>query len=844
MGHVRVYTISDTIARYKRMRGYDVIHPMGWDAFGLPAENAAIERGIPPAEWTKKNIQSMKEQMKRLLVDFDWDREITTCDPDYYKWTQYLFLQFHKAGLAYQKEAFVNWDPVDQTVLANEQVSPEGLSWRSGAKVERRKLKQWFFRITKYTESLLKDLDLLKNWPDRVKQMQANWIGRSEGAEFEFLVSSHQENISNIKVFTSRPDTIYGVQYLAVSADHPLISEHYIPKELHSTVLTLAEKIKQEQQSVSDSNVGKTKLGTYTGLCATHPFTNEQIPIYLSSYVVSDYGTGAVMGVPAHDERDFDFVKWNGIVNGNEIKKVVSPVVKVVTENESKVFTELGILTESSGPYAGMKSEDAMKAIVLDAEKRGFGRRRVQYRLRDWLLSRQRYWGTPIPIIHCPDCGAVPVPEKDLPVLLPTDVSFTGRGGSPLSQINHWVECKCPECHGPGKREVDTMDTFVDSSWYFLRYIDAKNNNLPFAPELASKLLPVDVYIGGVEHAVMHLLYARYFAKFLYDCGMYESDKETLPGNGEPFKVLITQGMVHGRTFKDPQTLQYLKHEEIDLSDPSNPRILATSAQPLITYEKMSKSKYNGINPNEIISKHGADSTRLHILYKAPVSEVLEWEDISIVGIQRWLNRVWRTVCNVVESNDTNVKELKKWDIEKMNMEERNMYRVVNATLKEVTTSYDATYSFNTTISDLIKLTNQLVSAKLALGTDRKLSPVYHYAVRSLVKMLSPMAPSFGEECWEKLDCTGNSVFDETWDEFDENALAVDEVVCSVQINGKTRFTVNIPSSAISSPTTIESIIQSSPGGKLYLYEKNDISKVTRIIHVRGGKTVNYVFKK
>ncbi|RHZ72549.1 hypothetical protein Glove_242g131 [Diversispora epigaea] len=890
MGHVRVYTLSDTIARFRKMHGYDVIHPMGWDAFGLPAENAAMERNIHPADWTISNISLMKAQMEKILADFDWDREVTTCQPEYYKWTQYLFLQMYKANMAYQKEALVNWDPIDQTVLANEQVDSEGCSWRSGAKVERRKLKQWFFRIKDYAKDLLNDLDTLDKWPDRVKQMQRFWIGKSEGAEFDFVVNSGNYPFT-AKIFTSRPDTIFGVQYLAISADHPLVSKDFLPQDKYSQVFEFANQIKQ-QQKVLDMNDENFWKGINTGMFATHPFTGLPIPLYIASYVISDYGTGAVMGVPAHDKRDWEFFNRNFHDNDDNnnninIKRVVRPAkkqnkddkdVKDVKDDDNKIFTSFGILTENCGKYAGLTSKEAMKKIVHDAHKSGYGRWSIQYRLRDWLISRQRYWGAPIPMIHCSNCDAVPVPESELPVLLPTDVSFTGRNGSPLKQAHDWINCKCPKCQGPAQRDTDTMDTFVDSSWYFMRYTDPKNNLLPFDKEKASELIPVDMYIGGVEHAILHLLYSRFFTKFMFKQGMYlprnnnqnnnKNNVNNVQGQDEPFKQLVTQGMVHGKTFKDPITKRFLKPEEVDLTNPNNPIHISSGLTSLVSYEKMSKSKYNGVDPETTINKFGADATRLHILSKAPVSEVLEWEESSIVGIQRWILRVKRLVENIVENNHhlinndnnsnnnlpTSYDQNFVCDLNLMSNEEKNTYRIINNTIKEVTTVFESSFSFNTAISSLIKLTNHLTNINI-----KNTSSVYEYGLRSLVKMIAPMAPSIGEEFWETLNNhkqqqqsseTGNeikinTIFDESWPKVDEKAFSVEEVTCAVQIDGKMRFTIKLPTTMLHDNLLIESLIKKSKNNEKWFIDNNgNEKKIKKVIHVGGGKAVNFVFEK
>ncbi|HHP7232226.1 MAG TPA: leucine--tRNA ligase, partial [Xenococcaceae cyanobacterium] len=554
MGHVRNYVITDVIARLKRMQGYRVLHPMGWDAFGLPAENAAIERGIPPAQWTAQNIAQMRSQLQALGLSLDWDREVTTCSPDYYQWTQWLFLQFFQAGLAYQKEAAVNWDPVDQTVLANEQVDSEGYSWRSGAKVERKLLKQWFFKITDYAEQLLQDLDQLSGWPDRVKTMQANWIGKSVGAYLEFPIVGREEKIG---VFTTRPDTIYGVTYVVLAPEHPLTPQ----------VTTPEQKIAVEdfiQEVASESEIERTaedkpKRGIKTGGVAINPFNGAAIPILIADYVLYEYGTGAVMGVPAHDTRDFKFAQENDL----PIVTVVAPENSDPAELQLQAaYTDPGIMI-NSGQFDGTPSEVGKTKIIEYAEAQGYGKARIQYRLRDWLISRQRYWGCPIPIIHCPSCGQVPVPDRDLPVELPEQVEFSGKGASPLAKLEDWVNVSCPSCGEPAKRETDTMDTFIDSSWYYLRYTDAQNSDAVFDKNKVNDWMAVDQYVGGVEHAILHLLYSRFFTKVLRDRGLLSFD--------EPFKRLLTQGMVQNITYKNPTTGKYIPVTEVDPNDPKDP---------------------------------------------------------------------------------------------------------------------------------------------------------------------------------------------------------------------------------------------------------------------------------
>ena len=633
MGHVRNYTITDVIARLKRMQGYRVLHPMGWDAFGLPAENAAIKRGVPPSKWTYQNIEQMRGQLKRLGLSLDWDCEVATCSPDYYKWTQWIFLQFFQAGLAYQKEAAVNWDPVDQTVLANEQVDSEGRSWRSGAKVERKLLRQWFLKITDYAEELLKDLDKLSGWPERVKTMQANWIGKSTGAYLEFPIVGMDEKIG---VYTTRPDTVYGVSYIVLAPEHPL-TEQVTTSEQQAAVEAFVKEV-SNQSELERTAEDKPKRGIPTGGKVINPFTGEEAPIWIADYVLYEYGTGAVMGVPAHDARDFKFAREKNLL----IKVVVKPEDNNI-ETE-KAYTEPGVLVNSS-QFDGMKSTEAKQAIVDYAEQKGFGKARVQYRLRDWLISRQRYWGAPIPIIHCPNCGAVPVPDKDLPVELPENVEFSGRGGSPLAQLESWVNVDCPSCGTPAKRETDTMDTFIDSSWYFLRYTDANNDKQVFDSSKVNDWMPVNQYVGGIEHAILHLLYSRFFTKVLRDRGLLNFD--------EPFQHLLTQGMVQGLTYMNPNKGgkdKWIPSFEVDPNDPRDPQ----TGEPLQKlYATMSKSKGNGVAPEDVIAKYGVDTARMFVLFKAPPEKDLEWDEADVEGQFRFLNRVWRLVIDFVNNQQS-----------------------------------------------------------------------------------------------------------------------------------------------------------------------------------------------
>lgn len=763
MGHVRVYTITDVIARLKRMQGYRVLNPMGWDAFGLPAENAAIERGIHPAKWTYQNIAQMKGQLQKLGISFDWSREVTTCSPDYYKWTQWIFLQFYQAGLAYQKEAAVNWDPIDQTVLANEQVDNEGRSWRSGAKVERKLLRQWFLKITDYAEQLLNDLNQLSGWPDRVKLMQENWIGKSTGAYLEFPIVGMDEKIG---VFTTRPDTVYGVTYVVLAPEHPL-TLRVTTTERKAAVETFIKEV-SSQSELERTAEDKPKRGIPTGGKAINPFTGEEIPIWIADYVLYEYGTGAVMGVPAHDTRDFKFAHENNL----EIKTVIVPnhtdTAQSLNEPLKAAYTEPGIMI-NSGEFDGMDSNQGKQAIIDKAETEGWGKARIQYRLRDWLISRQRYWGAPIPVIHCPSCGTVPVPDADLPVKLPEDVEFSGRGASPLAKLESWVNVPCPSCGEPAKRETDTMDTFIDSSWYFLRYADAKNEQAAFEKAKVNDWLPVDQYVGGIEHAILHLLYSRFFTKVLRDRGLCNFD--------EPFQRLLTQGMVQAMTYKNPTTGKYIPPAEVNPNDPKDP----TTGEPLeVFYEKMSKSKYNGVDPLEVMAKYGADTARMFILFKAPPEKDLEWDDADVEGQFRFLNRVWRLVT---EYNGNAPKSIQT---DKLDKAEKDLRRAVHLAIKEITADLDGEYQFNTAISELMKLSNALTEAKCTN------SPVYGEGIKTLIILLAPFAPHIAEELWQ-IRGHQDSVHSQPWPKFDPNALVQDEITLVIQVMGKTRGTIQVP---------------------------------------------------
>ncbi|EAW08630.1 leucine--tRNA ligase NAM2 [Aspergillus clavatus NRRL 1] len=898
MGHLRVYTISDVLARFYRMKGHEVLHPMGWDAFGLPAENAAIERGIDPAEWTKQNIAKMKEQLRSISTSFDWDRELATCSPEFYEHTQRIFLMLHKKGLAYQAEAVVNYDPVDKTVLANEQVDANGFSWRSGAKVEKLKLKQWFFRITDFKEMLLNDLDSLAGgWPERVLAMQRNWLGKSYGAKVKFPVTvdgGYDENL-HVSVFTTRPDTLYGVEYIALSLDHPIVLK------AAEEDAALRKFLDEAASLPSDSKAGY-KLSSATAsnplyiIDKESPHIARKLPIFVAPYVLSDYGEGAVMGVPGHDSRDLAFFKEN--MNPESIPVVIESEHSAETNadnsdslvpaGELKAFTQEGVLTSRCWKYQGLHSREAKKQIVDDLNGIGHGEPVEQWRLRDWLISRQRYWGAPIPIIHCKSCGPVPVPDEQLPVQLPKIEGdwLKGKKGNPLESSQEWVNTTCPSCNGPAKRDTDTMDTFVDSSWYYLRFLDSQNKEQPFSP---STIRPVDIYIGGVEHAILHLLYARFIYKFLAQSELFPEIARTgdLPGPSEPFRTLMSQGMVHGRTYSDPSTGRFLLPSEVDLSNPNQPLITGTQVTPNISFEKMSKSKHNGVDPTSCALKYGADATRAHVLFSAPVSEVLEWDDSKIVGIERWFGRLWKLVVDAKQSLGASSFTVSQADVEASSGHATTLPALLQGisdsdadsvlhthqTVSSVTNCIEKNpYGLNTVISDLIKLTNTLTSSTPT-------SPqVLYLCVSSLIRLLAPVAPALASECWEVLhgpiirensstkptdEAIVPPIFDCPWpsppltDEQVNVLSARGGQTVAVQINGKLRFSVTIPRRL--SPTTpaesgdqpggatqeqdwIISRVLETDEGRVWLREKNDWEKRRRVVVVKGGKLVNIVF--
>lgn len=734
MGHVRNYSIGDVLARYKTMEGFNVIHPMGFDAFGMPAENAAIKHGVKPSDWTYSNMDNMKRQQREMGLSYDWDRSVATCNPDYYRWTQWLFQLFYKRGLAYKKKAYVNWCDTCGTVLANEQVI-EGKCWRCDSQVVKKDLSQWFLKITDYADVLLKDLDLLKGWPDRVKTMQENWIGRSEGLEFNLEVPELGEKIA---AYTTRPDTVYGITFLALAAEHPLIEKICENNPKAEEIKSFCHKA-QNQSEMERTSSESEKEGIFTGLYAINPFNGNKVEIWITNYVLAEYGTGAVIGVPSEDQRDWMFAaKYN-------LKVIITLQPKdkeLKLEDMTEAYVDKSGVLVNSAEFSGMDIKEAMKGIMDKAEAEGFGKRRVNYRLRDWLISRQRYWGAPIPVIYCDDCGEQLVPEEQLPVMLPEDVKFEQGAVSPLAQSESFVNCTCPKCGKPARRETDTMDTFICSSWYYLRYTDPHNDKLPFAKDKVNYWAPVDQYIGGIEHAILHLLYSRFFTKVLRDAGMVDF--------AEPFTNLLTQGMV--------------------LKDGS----------------KMSKSKGNVVSPEEIINQYGADTARLFILFAAPVDRDLDWSDEGVAGAYRFLRRVWR-IMEIFEDRITSASDT--YDASALTEEEKELRRVLHITIKKVTEDIRDRFMFNTAISSIMELVNAFYafqeSKTINAGLVREIS-------LNLLKLLAPFAPHITEELWSIMVGEG-SVHQQQWPKYDEAATVQDEVEIVLQINGKVRDRIMIP---------------------------------------------------
>ena len=730
MGHLRNYSIGDVIARFKKKKGYNVLHPMGYDAFGLPAENAAIKHNAEPAKWTWDNIAEMNRQLRELGLGYDWDRGVATAHPEYYRWMQWIFIQFYKKGLAYKKENPVNWCPSCQTVLANEQVV-DGCCERCGAHVGKKNLSQWYFKITDYADRLLGNLDKLDGWPEKVKTMQRNWIGKSHGTEVEFKVQDRDETLT---VYTTRVDTIFGTTFMVLAPEYPTVLEMVEGTEYEADVRAYIDRC-AHMNEIERTSTTNEKTGVFIGQYAVNPFTGKTMPIYISDYVLMGYGTGAVMGVPAHDQRDFDFATKFGL----EIIPVIDPQDPEVDVNDLKEACAAEGIMINSGEFTGMKNKDAIEKIAQIAAERGIGRKTVNYKLRDWLISRQRYWGTPIPMIHCDCCGWVPEKEENLPVMLPTDVEFTGKGESPLTTSKTFVDTVCPVCGKPAKREIDTMDTFLDSSWYFLRYCDARNKEEAFSKEKTDYWMNVDQYIGGVEHAILHLMYARFFQMALYDMGYVSQE--------EPFKNLLTQGMV----IKDGA--------------------------------KMSKSLGNVVSPAEIIEKYGADTARLFILFAAPPERELDWSDKGVEGSYRFINRVYRMVYDYSQKY-TDVPDTYEVKTEA----DKSMAYWLNYAIKKVSDDIGKRFNFNTAISTIMELVNEMYRYK-----DGEVQPgLFGASVKTLVLLLSPFVPHVASEMWEHLGYEG-ALHEQPWPEYDEKALVKDTVEIVVQLNGKIKDKINIP---------------------------------------------------
>jgi leucyl-tRNA synthetase len=737
MGHVRNYAIGDVIARYKRMRGFSVLHPIGWDAFGMPAENAAIKNKTHPEPWTDNCIDRMKRQLKRLGISYDWNREVNTSKPDYYKWTQWMFLLMYKQGLAYRKKATVNWCPTCSTVLANEQVVKEDKCWRCDSTVEQKDLEQWFFKITDYADRLLNDIDKLTGWPEPVKIMQRNWIGKSEGREINFQLQTSKSKTNpksetqNLKIYTTRPDTLFGVTYMVLAPEHPLALELSTGTSQEKAVKDYIEKVKHE--STHERTVSTGKEGVFTGGYAINPATGEEVPIWIADYVLMGYGTGAIMAVPAHDERDLAFAKQNNL-----------PI-------------------KEAEPYTG-----------------NIGVKKTNYKLRDWLVSRQRYWGAPIPIIYCDKCGVVPVPVKDLPVKLPMDVKFTGEGASPLTQSKEFLEVKCPKCGGIGRRETDTLDTFNCSSWYYLRYSDPHNDQEPFSKDQAKQWLPVDQYIGGIEHAILHLLYSRFFTKVLFDAGWAPTD--------EPFTNLLTQGMV----VKDGA--------------------------------KMSKSKGNVVDPDYIVEKYGADTARLFILFASPPEKELEWSDKGVEGSYRFLGRVWRLFQDKMSS------KTESHDINSTNNLPVEIEQKLHKTIKGVTEDFE-NFSFNTAIAKLMELTNLLYEFK----NNNSLIDFWEDVGKKLLLLLSPFAPHMTEELWSQF-AQDESIHSQKWPKYDPKLTKESNLTIPIQINGRLRDTVVVAAHA--GETEIKEKALNSNKVKTFIADKT----IIKLIYI-PEKLINIVIR-
>ncbi len=776
MGHVRNYTIGDVLSRFHRMRGYNVLQPMGWDAFGLPAENAAMQHGLPPAKWTYDNIAYMRKQLKSLGFSIDWTREIATCDPHYYRWNQWLFLRMLEQGIAYKKTQVVNWDPIDQTVLANEQVI-DGRGWRTGALIEKREIPGYYLAITRYADELLDALDTLPGWPERVRTMQANWIGKSYGVDITFPVSKPDEFSQDLKVFTTRADTLMGVTYLAIAAEHPLALQ------TAKNNLSLAKFLEEcKQGSTIEAELAtQAKKGMDTGFTALHPITGESIPIWVANYVLMSYGEGAVMAVPAHDERDFEFATQYQL----PIKIVIRPQNEDELLPPNQAFIDYGI-TINSGEFSGLQSQAAIDAIAAHLELKQLGKKRTRYRLRDWGISRQRYWGCPIPLIHCDRCGTVPVPDDQLPVVLPENLVPDGSG-NPLAKSNEFSVCSCPSCGQSARRETDTMDTFVDSSWYFIRYACADQNTC-MSDSRASYWLPVDQYIGGIEHAILHLLYSRFWSKVMRDLGLVHFN--------EPFTNLLTQGMVLNEIFFRKSAtgrINYFNPTEIDIEvDAQGKRTKMMLRADTLPVESggigtMSKSKNNGVDPQELVDSYGADTARLFMMFASPPTQTLEWSETGVEGAYRFLRRLWRQVYLHLQhpsQPDAPVIDIKDWSPAL-----KTLRGQLHQTIAKVTDDLERRHTFNTAIASIMELMNELAKLTDTESANRQLM---QEALEKVVLLLSPIVPHICHTLWQELK-PGTALLEQSWPEVDHTALVQDTIDLVIQVNGKLRGQMNVP---------------------------------------------------
>jgi len=772
MGHLRNYSIGDVIARYKLMKGYNVLHPMGWDAFGLPAENAAIQHAVHPAEWTYSNIEYMKKQLKRLGYSYDWSREVSTCDEEYYKWEQKIFIEMLERGLAYRKKSYVNWCPQCHTVLANEQVEG-GCCWRCGSVVEEKELEQWFFKITEYAQELLDGIEKLKGkWPESVLIMQKNWIGRSEGALIKIPIADRD---GCIEIFTTRPDTVYGITFMSVAPEYQNL-EALISEQHRSKVAEFVERVKRQPQR--ERLLGETeKEGVFTGTWCINPFTQEKVPVYVANFVLAEYGTGAIMAVPAHDQRDFEFAKKYNL----PIRVVIQPPgIELTPESMQQAYEEEGYMV-NSGPFSGMHSREAMKKIVEYMQEKGWGRAAVSYRIRDWGISRQRYWGAPIPVVYCPKCGMVPVPFEQLPVTLPKDALFTGEG-NPLEKVKEFVETSCPKCGAHAKRETDTMDTFVESSWYYFRYASPKFDKGPFDKGAVEYWCPVDQYIGGIEHAVLHLLYSRFYTRVLRDLGYLSID--------EPFSRLLTQGMVVKETFRCPI------HGWLYPNEVSEDRKCLKETDTGVCgrevevgrAEKMSKSRCNVVDPDDMIKKYGADTARLFLLFAAPPERDLDWSDQGIEGCYRFLTRLWRFVV----SHQEELKDKKSYELDELSLPLKKVVRKMHQLVQKVSNDIEPHYHFNTAIAAVMEFLNLLYEVEHEVDWNEKNTrAVMREAIEKMLLVLAPFTPHICEELWERI---GNKGFISLspWPEFDSELAKEEELTIVVQVDGKVRARLRV----------------------------------------------------